>query len=99
MKSLSYALVTLTLTVSALARPTSLGLKTAKLPRVWREGFWAGCYWAVLAPRPYYAPAPVYVEPAPVYVEPPYRCYWTCGEPVWDDYRGIWRRPRVQVCD
>jgi hypothetical protein len=26
------------------ARPTSLGLKTAKLLQVWREGFWAACY-------------------------------------------------------
>jgi hypothetical protein len=42
--------------------------------------------------RPYYAPAPVYAEP-------PVDCYWTRGEPVWDPYRGIWRRPRVQVCD
>lgn len=53
-----------------------------------------------LAPRPrYYAPGPVYVQPEPVYVEPPYRCYWTRGEPYWDDYRGIWRRPRVKVCE
>jgi hypothetical protein len=52
---------------------------------------------AAAAPRPYYAPAPVYVEPAPVYVEP--RCYWTHGAPVWDDWRGVWYRPRMQVCD
>ena len=49
---------------------------------------------AASAPR-YYAPAP-----APVYVAPPpTRCYWTRGEPVWDGYRGVWVRPRVQVCD
>ena len=49
---------------------------------------------AVSQPR-YYAPAP-----APVYVAPPpARCYWTRGEPVWDGYRGVWVRPRVQVCD
>jgi hypothetical protein len=41
----------------------------------------------------YYAPAPVYVAP------PPVSCYWTRGEPVWDGYRGVWVRPRVQVCD
>jgi hypothetical protein len=40
-----------------------------------------------------YAPAPVYVAP------PPPSCYWTRGEPVWDGYRGVWVRPRVQVCD
>jgi hypothetical protein len=51
---------------------------------------------AVSGPR-YYAPAPIYVEPAPVYVAP--TCYWTRGEPVWDGYRGIWYRPRIQVCD
>ncbi len=52
----------------------------------------------------YGAPAyggPVYYrEPAPVYMAPPPpRCYWTRGEPIWDDYRGVWRRPRIQVCD
>jgi hypothetical protein len=47
---------------------------------------------AVAQPR-YYQPAPVYVVPEPV------TCYWTRGEPVWDSYRGIWVRPRVQVCD
>jgi len=52
---------------------------------------------AAAASRPYYGPAPVYMEPAPVYVAP--RCYWTRGEPVWDGWRGVWYRPRVQVCD
>jgi len=51
---------------------------------------------AVASPR-YYPPAPVYVAPAPVYVAP--ECYWTRGSPVWDGYRGIWYRPRIQVCD
>ena len=51
---------------------------------------------AVSSPR-YAAPAPVYVAPAPGYVPP--TCYWTRGEPVWDGYRGIWYRPRIQVCD
>jgi hypothetical protein len=48
-----------------------------------------------VAPRPYYGPAPVYVEPPP----PRAYCYWTRGEPVWDDYRGVWIRPRVRVCE
>jgi hypothetical protein len=53
---------------------------------------------AATAPRPhYYAPAPVYVEPVPVY-EPPH-CYWTRGAPVWDDWREVWYRPRIRVCD
>jgi hypothetical protein len=47
-----------------------------------------------LAPQPrYYGPGPVYVEPQR------YRCYFTRGEPYWDDYRGVWRHPRVRVCD
>lgn len=50
---------------------------------------------AAAGPR-YYEPAPVYVAPAPVYAP---TCYWTRGAPVWDGYRGIWYRPRIQVCD
>jgi hypothetical protein len=55
---------------------------------------------ATAAPRPYYAPEPMYA-PAPVYAAPPAyaECYWTRGAPVWDNWRGIWVRPRVQVCD
>jgi hypothetical protein len=55
---------------------------------------------AAAQPRPYYhAPGPVYMAPAPVYGPPPPQCYWTRGEPVWDPYRAIWVRPRIQVCD
>ncbi|HEY7242961.1 MAG TPA: hypothetical protein VH678_03650 [Xanthobacteraceae bacterium] len=39
------------------------------------------------------SPPPVY------YAGPPPSCYWTRGRPVWDGYRGIWVRPRIQVCD
>jgi hypothetical protein len=42
------------------------------------------------------SPPPVYVGPPPAYVP---SCYWTRGRPVWDGYRGIWVRPRIQVCD
>ena len=45
------------------------------------------------------ASQPRYYEPAPVYVAPPPRCYWTRGAPVWDGYRGVYVRPRVQVCE
>ena len=59
-------------------------------------GFAAGAIiGSAIAPRPYYAPAPVYVAPAPVYAAP--ECYWTRGEPVWNGYR--WVPSRVKVCD
>jgi hypothetical protein len=48
------------------------------------------------------AAQPRYYEPGPAYVvDPGYApsCYYTRGRPVWDEYRGIWVRPRVRVCD
>lgn len=48
---------------------------------------------ALAGPRTYY------YEPAPAYGPPPYSCYWSRGAPVWDDYRGVWYRPRVRVCN
>jgi hypothetical protein len=50
-------------------------------------------------PPAYYYPAPAYGPPPSAYVAPGPSCYYTLGEPVWDGYRGIWARPRVQVCD
>lgn len=50
---------------------------------------------AIAASRP--APAYGYVAPAPVYVEEP-ECRFV-RERFWDDYRGMWRSRRVQVCD
>jgi hypothetical protein len=49
-------------------------------------------------PPAYYYPAPVYAPP-PAYVVPAPPCYFAPGEPVWDAARGVWVRPRVQVCD
>jgi hypothetical protein len=57
-------------------------------------GLAVGSMLGAAAAQPRYAPAPVYVAPPP-----PGPCYWTRGEPVWDGYRGVWVRPRVQVCD
>src|ERR1700737_3970723 len=55
-------------------------------------GLAAGTLFGIAAstPRVYY------VGPPPEYVP---SCYWTRGRPVWDGYRGIWIRPRIQVCD
>jgi hypothetical protein len=50
-------------------------------------------------PPVYYAPAPVYAAPPPVYVAPPPTCYFAPGAPVWDQWRGIWVRPQVRVCN
>jgi hypothetical protein len=53
-----------------------------------------------LAPRPYPpGPPPGYVDYGPGGPPPPQHCYWTRGQAVWDDAYGVWRRPRVQVCD
>jgi hypothetical protein len=70
------------------------------------DGFGAGLFGGLIAgtilgaaatgPR-YYAPPTAYGDPEPIYAMP--ACYWTRGAPVWDDYRGIWVRPRVQVCN
>lgn len=75
-------------------------------PALAGDGFGAGLFGGLVAgtilgaaatgPR-YYAPPTVYVEPEPIYAAP--TCYWTRGAPVWDDYRGIWVRPRLQVCN
>ena len=51
---------------------------------------------AIAASRP--APAYGYgYAPAPVYVEEP-ACRLV-RQRVWDDYNGVWRMRRVQVCD
>jgi hypothetical protein len=61
-------------------------------------GLAVGTILGAAAAQPRYAPPPpAYVyEPEPVYAP---SCYWTHGRPVWDEYRGIWVRPRVRVCD
>jgi hypothetical protein len=57
---------------------------------------------SAFAPRVYYyepAPYPVEmeVEAPPMMMAP--SCYWTRGAPVWDSWRGVWVRPRIQVCN
>ena len=101
MKRFSCAILAVTLTFSALAMTNPARADNGQIAAGVAGGLLGGMILGgALAPRPYYyAPAPVYVEQPPVYVEPPARCYWTRGEPVWDDYRGVWRQPRMQVCD
>ena len=82
--------------VSASAAPTQARADGGRITAGVLGGLAAGTIiGATMAPRYYYAPAPVYVAPEPVYVAP--SCYWTWGEPAWDGYR--WVRSRVQVCD
>jgi hypothetical protein len=52
-------------------------------------------------PPVYYAPAPVYVAPPPppVYYAPAPTCYLAPGAPMWDQWRGIWVRPQIRVCN
>ena len=84
---------------------TSFGTVGAPQAALAGDGFGAGLFGGLIAgtiigaasaPR-YYGPPVVYGAPEPVYAAP--ACYWTRGEPAWDDYRGMWVRPRVRVCD
>jgi 4-amino-4-deoxy-L-arabinose transferase-like glycosyltransferase len=56
-------------------------------------GLAVGTLFGIAAASP---PPVVYYGPPPMYVA---SCYWTRGRPIWDSYRGIWVRPRIQVCD
>src|SRR5712691_5963405 len=85
-----------TIAVAVVAVPADASADGGRIAAGLLGGFAAGAIiGSAVAPRPYYAPAPVYVAPAPVYAEP--QCYWTRGRAMWDGYR--WVRPQVQVCD
>jgi len=91
MKRLAIALFSVITTVSAIGVPNAKA-ENGQIATGVAGGLLGGLLLGgALAPRPYYGPEPVYVEPQ--------RCFWTRGEPVWDDYRGVWRRTRVRVCD
>jgi hypothetical protein len=50
-------------------------------------------------PPAYEVPPPAYAaESAPAYYAPP-PCHWAPGRPFWDEYYGVWRHPRVRVCE
>jgi hypothetical protein len=101
MRKLAVALVTIATAMSTVAVPNARA-ENGQVATGIAGGLLGGLLLGgALAPQPrYYGPAPVYVQPEPVYVEPQrYRCYFTRGEPYWDDYRGVWRHPRVRVCD
>ncbi len=82
------------LAISILAAPGSSRADNGQVAAGVIGGLAVGTlFGAAMAQPRYYAPAPVYVAP------PPVTCYWTRGQPIWDAYRGIWIRPRIQVCD
>lgn len=101
MKSVSLAaLLTAAIGLSTVVAPTNVRAENGQVAAGVAGGLLGGMLLGgALAQQPRYAPAPVYVEEPPVYIERPSRCYMARGEPVWDDYRGVWHRPRVQVCD
>jgi hypothetical protein len=98
MKKLAMALFSAAIATSSVAVPTAVRAENGQVAAGVAGGLLGGLLLGgALGQR---QPAPVYVQPEPVYVAPPpYRCYWTHGEPFWDDYRGVWRHPRVRVCD
>jgi hypothetical protein len=100
MKRVSVAVLTATFVLSATAAPGIARAENGQVAAGVAGGLLGGMLLGgALAQQPRYAPAPVYVEEPPLYMERPSRCYMARGEPVWDDYRGMWYRPRVRVCD
>jgi hypothetical protein len=84
------------LAVSLLAAPIQVRAEGGRIAAGILGGLAAGAIiGSMVRPPPpvYYAPAPVYVAP------PPPTCYFAPGAPVWDQYRGVWVRPQVQVCN
>jgi hypothetical protein len=99
MKKLLVAAVTATMIVGSMATGTSPAhAENGQIAAGVAGGLLGGMLLGgALAQRPAYGPPPpAYYEAEPVYVR---HCYWTRGEPYWDDWNGVWRRPRVRVCD
>jgi hypothetical protein len=87
------------LTATSMA-PTSAGADDGRVAAGIAGGLLGGLFLGgALAPRPHYYAPEYYDAPGRIYYNPPPRCYWTRGEPVWDDYQGVWRRPRIRVCE
>jgi hypothetical protein len=90
--------------IASLSVPASGMLSTARADDTGRivagaaGGFLGGLFLggALSHPRP--APAYEDAAPGPAYYAPP-PCHFEPGRPYWDDYYGVWRRPRVRVCD
>ena len=63
-------------------------------------GFLGGLFLgSVLHPRPAPPPPAYEVAPGPAYYDAPPPCHFEPGRAYWDENYGVWRRPRVRVCD
>ena len=80
----------------ALLQPAEAGSRGGAVAAGVLGGLVAGAIIGGAVAGPQYGPPPAYVVDDPYYAP---RCYYTRGRPVWDDYRGIWVRPRVRVCE
>jgi hypothetical protein len=90
------------LALSLLAAPMQARAENGQIAAGILGGLAAGAIiGSAMRPPPpvYYAPAPVYAPPPPVYYAPAPVCYYAPGAPVWDQWRGIWVRPQVRVCN
>jgi hypothetical protein len=100
MKKILSAILIASLSVpaSAMLSTTARADDTGRVVAGAAGGFLGGLFLGSVLSHP--RPAPTYeaVEPGPVYYAPP-PCHWEPGRPYWDDNYGVWRRPRVRVCD
>ena len=91
--------------IAALSVPASATLSTARADDTGRVvagaagGFLGGLFLGSGLSHPRPAPPPTYYVAAPEDVGPGPVCYWRPGRPYWDGDYGVWRRPRVRVCD
>jgi hypothetical protein len=91
--------------IAALSVPASATLSTARADDTGRVvagaagGFLGGLFLGSVLSHPRPAPPPTYYVAAPEDAAPGPVCYWRPGPPYWDGEYGVWRRPRVRVCD
>jgi hypothetical protein len=95
--------------ITALSVPASATLSTARADDTGRVvagaagGFLGGLFLGSVLSHPRPAPPPTYYVAAPEDAAPGPVCYWRPGPPYctpyWDGEYGVWRRPRVRVCD
>ena len=91
--------------IASLLVPASARLSTARADDTGRVvagaagGFLGGLFLGSVLSHPRPAPPPTYYVAAPEDAEPGPVCYWRPGRPYWDGDYGVWRRPRIRVCD